>query len=98
MHPRDAELFDWDEENETELERSEHPIKHWEAEEVFENRPLWVRNKREGSGDYKMIGRTNGGRALTIVVTANEVNRSIRAITGWPTTQGERTRHLGGRR
>lgn len=98
MHPRDAELFDWDDDNEAELETSEHPIKPWEAEEIVENGPLWVRNKNEGSGDWKMIGKTNGGRALTIVVTANEVNRSIRPITGWATTRGERTRYLGGNR
>lgn len=98
MHPRDAELFDWDEENERELETSEHPIKPWEPEEVFENGPKWIKNKKSGSGDWKMIGETSGGRTLTIVVTTNEVNRSIRPITGWPTTKGERTRYLGGKR
>ncbi len=62
MHPRDAEGFEWDEANEDEL--WDHRIRPWEVEEVFWNRPEWVRNKREGSGDYKMVGRTNGGEGL----------------------------------
>lgn len=96
MHPRDAEVFDWDEGNEAELETPRHPIKPWEVEEVFQNGPLWVRNKREGSGDYKMIGETDGGRLLTVVVTTNDANNSIRPITGWEVTQAERSKYLGG--
>lgn len=94
MHPAEAEGFEWDEGNELELEQSGHPIKPWEAEEVFMNGPQWAANKRAGSGDWKMIGRTHGGRLLTIIVEAKEITRMIRPITGWPTTKGERTRYI----
>ena len=91
MRPWDAEGFEWDEENEGEL--WDHKIRPCEVEQVFWNRPVWVRNKKEGSGDYKMIGRTNGGRRLTIVVETKEVTRMLRPITGWESTRGELSRY-----
>jgi uncharacterized DUF497 family protein len=92
MRPWGAEGFEWDEENESEL-WDPHRILPWEVEEVFWNEPVWVRNKKEGSGDYKMIGRTNGGRRLTIVVETKEVTRMLRPITGWESTRGELSRY-----
>jgi len=92
MHPRDAEGFEWDEGNEDEL-WDPHRILPWEVEDVFWNRPTCVPNKKEGSGDYKMIGETNGGRRLTIVVETKEVTRMLRPITGWETTRGDLTRY-----
>jgi uncharacterized DUF497 family protein len=92
MHPRDTEGFDWNEGNEQEL--VPHRITDREAEEVFLNGPVWVRNKRSGSGDYKMIGYTNGGRALTLIVVVQQEARLLRVITGWDCTTGERTRYL----
>jgi len=92
MHPRVAEGFEWDEENESEL-WDPHRILPWEVEEVFWTAPVWARNKKEGSGDYKMIGRTNGGRRLTIVVETQEVTRMLRPITGWESTRGELSRY-----
>src|SRR5579871_5820901 len=46
-------------------------------------------------GDYKMIGRTDGGRLLTIVVRWDLSRRTLRPITGWDSTAGERTRYGG---
>jgi hypothetical protein len=47
----------------------------------------------EGSGDYKMIGETDGGRRLTIVVETKEVTRMLRPITGWEATKGDQSRY-----
>jgi hypothetical protein len=41
-----------------------------------------------------MIGFTNGGRALTLVVLVKPQARLWRTITGWDCTDGERTRYL----
>lgn len=98
MHPRDAEGFEWDEGNSSELRQPHHPIEEWEAEQVFWNGPVWAPNKNEGSGDWKMIGYTDGGRALTLIVTTNPETRMLRVITGWACTKGERTRYLNQRR
>jgi uncharacterized DUF497 family protein len=92
MRPWEAEGFEWDEGNESEL-WGPHRILPWEVEDVFWNAPVWVPNKKEGSGDYKMIGRTNGGRRLTIVVETKEVTRMLRPVTGWETTGGELSRY-----
>lgn len=93
MHPKEAEGFEWDEANESELADPRNPIQPWEVEQVFWNVPDWVRNKKQGSGDYKMIGRTNGGRRLTIVVEMKEVTRMLRPIAGWESTRGELSRY-----
>ena len=92
MHPRDAEGVEWDEGNEDEL-WDPHRILPWEVEEVLWNQPTWDPNKKEGSGDYKMIGGTDGGRRLTIVVETKEVTRMLRPITGWETTRGDLSRY-----
>ena len=91
MHPQDAECFEWDEGNEEEL--AGHGISPWEVEEVFWGGPKWLPNKIGRSGDWKMVGRTEGNRALTIVVAVRETTRCLRPITGWTPTKGER-RHL----
>jgi hypothetical protein len=41
-----------------------------------------------------MVGWTDAGRALTLVVNYDEARRVIRVITGWVCTAGERTKYL----
>jgi uncharacterized DUF497 family protein len=98
MRPWDAEGFEWDEANESELADPRHPIQPWEVEQVFWNGPVWARDKRKASGDYKMVGRTDGGRRLTIVVEVKASKWQVRPITGWESTKGELSRYGRGRR
>ncbi len=97
MHPSQADGFEWDADNEGELERAQHPVRPYEAEQVFMRGPRWARNKRDGSGEWKMIGYTRGGRALTIILTLTDAGRTIRVITGWDATPAERTKYLNKR-
>jgi len=92
MHPDGAEAIEWDDGNETELRG--HSISPRDVEDVFMDRPIWVPNKRERSGDWLMLGRNRGGRRLTVVVKWDEVRRVLRPITGWDTSQGERTKYF----
>ena len=92
MHPRDAEAFEWDDASTREL--AAHGIAQWEAEQVFWNGAVWPKNKRGRSGDRKMIGYTDAGRALTIIVVVKSHVRTLRFITGWGCTDSERTRYL----
>ena len=93
MHPSDGEGFEWDEWNERELAR--HRISPWEVEDVFGNSPKWAPNKIAGSGEWKMVGRTEGGRPMTIVLDVNVRNRWLRVITGWsPPTGQEQAKYL----
>lgn len=92
MNPAANEGFEWDDGNESHLARKR--ISFWEAEEVFWNNPTWAKDKRGRSGDYFMYGSTKAGRKLTLVVKVNASRRTLRVITGWDCTKGERTRYL----
>lgn len=100
--PDSAECFEWDDDQ---LERgntahlgesrpARASIAWWEAEEVFENGGRFARNKHGKSGDWLLVGRTRGGRALTLVVSYDSTRRAIRVLTGWDCTAGERERYL----
>jgi uncharacterized DUF497 family protein len=91
-HPRNAEAWEWDEENEAEL--AHHRISISEVEQVWAEGPEWARNKRHRAGDYKMVGPTFGGRVLTIVVRYTSTTKVARAITGWESTNGEKNKYL----
>lgn len=98
--PEHAEGFEWDDDergNTAHLAESRpgrRSISQGEAEEVFGNGGVFVRNKRGMSGDWKLVGRTDGGRALTLVVHYDHGRRIIRVITGWDSTSDERSRYL----
>jgi hypothetical protein len=98
MHPRNAEGLEWDEANESELAQPHHPIQPWEVEEVYWNRPVWAPNRKGRSGDWIMVGTTDGGRRLTIVVQVKSAVRLLRPITGWPSTPAELSKYGRGER
>ena len=91
MHPRDAEGFEWREEDEDEL--WDHRIRPFEVEQVRLNRPVWAPNRRGRSGDYIMVGKTDGGRRLTISVKVLADTRSLRAITGWDSSRADLSKY-----
>jgi uncharacterized DUF497 family protein len=71
-----------------------HGISFEEVEQVFANSPRSARNRKARSGDWKMLGLTDGGRRLTIVVHYDGDAKMIRPITGWSPTVGEITRYF----
>jgi uncharacterized DUF497 family protein len=91
MHPSRAEGLEWDDANEEEL--WDHGIRSVEIEEVFLNGPAWARNKKGRSGDYLMVGVTNGGRRLTVPVQVKEAGTLLRPITGWDSSRGELSKY-----
>ena len=96
-NPEDAEAFEWDDDG---LERgntahlARHGVDQYEAEEVFYNGGRFAPNKRDASGDWLLVGRSDAGRVLTLVANYDDDRRVIRFITGWDSTSGERTRYL----
>jgi len=97
VHPSYALLFEWDEGNEREL--AAHRVMAEEVEQVFwHDHPLWLPNKKGRSAAWMMIGRTLGGRLLTIGVLVKDDGETLRAITGWDADEGERTQYLRKRR
>lgn len=91
-HPRHAGAFEWDDGNEEELWK--HRIVPAEVYDVWAAGPVWVPNRRHRAGDWKMIGRTRGGRRLTIIVRYYPERQTIRPITGWDSTRGEISRYF----
>jgi hypothetical protein len=91
-HPSQAASWEWWEGDEDELH--EHRITPNEVYDVWINGPQFARNKRRRTGDWKMMGRTDGGRKLTIVLRYYAGRRSVRPITGWESTDGEITRYF----
>jgi hypothetical protein len=97
--PEDAEGYDWDDyddERGNVQHLAPHGITPDEAEEVHVNGGVFVPNARGKSGDWKLVGKTDAGRALTLVLSYEEDRRLIRFFTGWECTQNERTRYLRG--
>ena len=94
-HPRYAEGIDFDEGSESEL--ADHGITALEVTQLLNNEPTWSRNKKGRAGVWRAVGYTDGGRALTVPVAYDEIRRRVRPITGWDSTQADRTRYLRGR-
>lgn len=64
-----------------------------EAEQVPRNRHVTVRNPREAAGEHVrrlLIGQTDGGRVLTLVIEQTADPTSWLIVTGWSSTATER--------
>jgi hypothetical protein len=64
-----------------------------EAEELLHNDHVTVRNPKDetASGTRRLlIGRTDGGRALTLVIEQTLDPTTWPIVTGWEATDGER--------
>lgn len=94
-HPCHALDVDFDEGNESEL--AAHGISPSEAVELLNNDPVWAPNKRGRAGLWLAVGYTDGGRALTVPATYDESRFTVRPVTGWDSTDGEKARYLRGR-
>jgi hypothetical protein len=79
LHPSQADNFQWDEGNVSELAR--HGIAPVEVVQVLENDPVWSGNRRGRAGNWQAHGRTDGGRVLTIIRLMFE-DGTFRPITG----------------
>lgn len=90
--PWEAEDFEWDDDNEGEL--AGHSISPEEVHQVWENGPFFVPNKKQGSGDWKMLGTTHGGRRLTIILAYDSRRRRVRPITGWKAEGADLARYF----
>jgi hypothetical protein len=64
-----------------------------EAEQLPRNRHVKARNPREGGGPGKrrlLIGHTDGGRLLTLVIERTVEPTTWVIVTGWGSTEAER--------
>ena len=62
-----------------------------EVRELPWNGPAALRNPSAGPADRRLLlGRTNGGRCLTLVIEATEEPTTWLVITGWESSARER--------
>jgi hypothetical protein len=63
-----------------------------EAQQLIRNENLTARNPRGSEGDRRrlLIGRTDGGQALTLVVERTSDPTTWLIVTGWEATPRER--------
>ena len=80
--------LEFDDYNEEELAR--HEITPREVMQLLRNRYTVRRNKRDRTGDRQLIGVTDGGRVVTVVLAATAVPDRWRPVTGWTSTASER--------
>ncbi len=74
----------------------QHGIKEYEVREIFAGDHTWFRDGRLEPGDWYMIGWTDAGRALTVVVTVLATGH-LRPYSGWSPSKAE-SHHLPRRR
>ena len=70
-----------------------HGISAEEAEQLPRNRHVTARNPRERADPGKrvlLIGNTDGGRLLTLVIERTADPTTWLIVTGWSSTEGER--------
>ena len=80
--------FEWDDANVAHLER--HGLDPDDVDGMLESRITVMRNKKAGSGDYKLIGLGRGDLPITIVVARTAVSGRWRPITGRRSNDAER--------
>lgn len=90
--------FEWDEHNAGKI-WDKHHVSLQEAERVFFNKPLWIKEDEEHSKHEKRfhaLGCTNEGRRLFIAFTVRE--DFIRIISARPMSKKERKVYASGKK
>lgn len=85
---RIAEL-EFDDYNIEELAR--HNIRPRDVLQLLDNVFTVRRNRKHRSGRRQLIGKTHGGRTLTIILVETAVPDRWRPVTGWDSTTAERS-------
>ena len=83
--------FAWDDGNVAHL--ADRGLDATDVDAMLASRITAMKNKRAGSGEYKLIGRGKGGELLTIVVARTAEPGRWRPITGRRSTDAERNTH-----
>jgi hypothetical protein len=68
-------------------------IEEWEPLDVGYDRPRFFRNKKGRAATYQMIGSSEAGRILTILIVESNEPGDWDVVNGWVATSGERTRY-----
>ena len=87
--PIDVRYLEWDEDDEEHLAR--HGVSASEVAQLLTNENVIASNPHGMAGTIRLIGHTNGGRLLTVVLEPTRDQTTWRPVTAWPTTKAEET-------
>lgn len=90
--PWDAEIIEWDEDNEPKVIK--HGLSPIEIIEALADAETWRPNEAGKTGNWKVYGRTTGGKAVTMVVLWDPIRMSLRPITAWMASETEKGRYF----
>jgi hypothetical protein len=68
-----------------------HGIEEWEPFEAFFNRWVLLRNRKHRAASHRLVGRTDSGRLLTLLVKETKDTGIWEVLNGWDSSKGERT-------
>jgi uncharacterized DUF497 family protein len=81
--------FEWDEVNAEHI--AEHGISDIEVDQMLSNAHIVVPNRGHEPRMF-LLGRSNGGRALTVVIEPTRMEGTWRPITAWDADASEERR------
>ena len=87
----DVQRLRFDDQNEEHIAR--HGVTIGEIEQVWLDEPLYFPNRRGRHAAYLMIGRTYGGRLLTVPLAGDRTVGDFRPITAWDSTPADIARY-----
>ena len=89
----DIREFELDDENEAKAAR--HGVRVRELLQLLDNPFRVFRNRRDRTATHLLIGRTNGGRTITVPIEPTPVEGRWRPVTAWPASEAEKARYEG---
>ena len=90
--PWDAENIEWDEGNEPKVVA--HGISPNEVMEALLDAEIWRPNQKGKTGNWKVYGKTQGGKAITMVILWDPIRMNLRPITAWPSSESEKGKYF----
>ena len=92
MHPDEAEDIDLS--DRFTAHAAKHGVSASELLQLWLNVEVWVPNKKEGTAEWLMVGRTDGGRPVVAAVQVDAERSMICPITARTCTRQEIARWL----
>jgi uncharacterized DUF497 family protein len=89
--PLDIRELEFDDENEGKA--SSHGVSMIELFQLLDGRVRAFKNRKDRAATHLMIGRTHGGRTITVPIVETAVPGRWRPVTAWPSTDAERARY-----
>jgi uncharacterized DUF497 family protein len=89
--PLDIRELELDDENEAKA--ANHGVSVIELFQLLDCTIRVFKNRKDRAAAHLMIGRTHGGRTITVPIVETPVPGRWRPVTAWPSTDAEKARY-----